>query len=401
MIVGCGTGDKAYLTRQEMAALLRAEVWVGEEDLVDRMEEEISDVREVAYLDDPKKIKEFVDQTPHDMIAVLLNGTPGFWNHLEDVYRALSFYRPVLIPGISEVAYFTSKAGIAYDDACLLDLENPESSVLPAVRFHHKVIVKTEEHPEEVLKDLIRAGEEKLFVYGGENLGKADERLLRGPIDRMAEGTYAAGTLFLILNQHPVRRSLTGIDDREFIRGAIPMTKSEVRAVVMSRMRLMEDDVVYDIGAGTGSVTCECALQVPKGRVYAIERKHEGVELIRENAHHFGLHNVHPILGHAPEGLVSLPNPDAAFIGGSGGKIKDIIQVLHSRNPQVRIVATAVTIESAGEMTAVMEELNMEPEILQIQASRAKKIGPRHMMMAENPIYIISAGGEPVVESVG
>lgn len=401
MIVGCGTGDKAYLTRQEMAALLGAEVWIGEEALVDRMEEEISDVREVAYLDDPEKIREFVDETSHDMIAVLLNGTPGFWNRLEEVYRVLSPYRPVLIPGISEVAYFASKAGISYDDACLVDLENPEASVLPAVRFHHKVIVRAAEHPEEVMKDLILAGEEKLFVCSGENLGKEDERLLHGSIDRMAEEVYAPGTIFFIFNRHPIRRSLTGIDDREFIRGAIPMTKSEVRAVVMSRMRLLEDDVVYDIGAGTGSVTCECALQVLKGRVYAIERKKEGIELIRQNAHHFGLHNVHPILGHAPEALASLPDPDAAFIGGSGGRMRDIIQLLHSRNPQVRIVATAVTIESAGEMTAALEELDMEPEILQIQASRAKKIGSRHMMMAENPIYIISAGGEPEAESVG
>lgn len=401
MIVGCGTGDKAYLTRQEMAALMGSEVWIGEEGLVDRMEEEISGVREVAYIENPEKIRRFVDDTSHEVIAVLLGGTPGFENHFDEIYRALSPYHPALIPGITECAYFAARIGISYDDACLLNLEDPETSVLPAVRAHRKVMVKTADHPEDVLHELVRAGEEALFVCGGENLGGKDERLPRGSIAHMAEKTYSPGTVWLILNQHPVRRPLTGIDDREFIRGSIPMTKSEVRAVVMSRMRLREEDTVYDIGAGTGSVTCECALQALKGRVYAIERKEEGIDLINQNAHHFGLHNIHAIPGTAPAALASLPNPDAAFIGGSGGKLRDIIQVLHSRNPDVRIVATAVTLESAGEITRELEELKMIPEILQIQASRAKKIGSRHMMMAENPIYIISAGGEPEVVSVG
>ena len=124
------------------------------------------------------------------------------------------------------------------------------------------------------------------------------------------------------------------------------MTKSEVRSVILSKLRLCEGDIVYDVGAGTGSVSVEAALANGRGHVYAFEREAEGCGLIRENARKLGAANVTVLEGAAPASFAGLPVPDAAFIGGSGGALEDILRALLSMNPAVRIVATAVSLET-------------------------------------------------------
>ncbi len=181
-----------------------------------------------------------------------------------------------------------------------------------------------------------------------------------------------------------------GISDEAFERGSLPMTKSEVRAVILSRLCLQVDEIVYDIGSGTGSVSVEMGGQVSAGCVYAVEQKAEGIGLVTRNAERFGLSNIHPIEGRAPEALLALPAPDAAFIGGSEGSLRGILALLLEKNPKVRVVLTAVTMETVAEGTALMEEYGMEPELVLLQVSRGRRIGTRHMMTALNPIYVIS-----------
>ncbi len=186
------------------------------------------------------------------------------------------------------------------------------------------------------------------------------------------------------------RRGMMGIRDELFERGTLPMTKSEVRAVVISRLQLMRDDIIYDIGSGTGSVSVEMALQSPEGTVYAIEEKQEGRILVERNATLFQVNNIVPVTGRAPGVLKELPKPDVAFIGGSGGDLSLILDTLLAKNPEVRIVLTSITIETVTEAVKWMEDRHMNTELLSVQASRGKKVGNRHMMMAENLIYILS-----------
>ncbi len=186
------------------------------------------------------------------------------------------------------------------------------------------------------------------------------------------------------------KRMRIGISDEEFIRGSLPMTKSEVRAMVMSRLSLAEDEIVYDIGSGTGSVSVEMALALPNGRVYAIEQKAEGGSLLAQNADKFAVENITFIQGRAPEAFAGLPAPDAVFIGGSSGSLQEMLEELLCKNPAVRVVLTALTIETVAEATDLMEKYEMEPEIISLSVSRSKKVGSRHLMLAQNPIYIIS-----------
>lgn len=182
--------------------------------------------------------------------------------------------------------------------------------------------------------------------------------------------------------------------DEWFIRGKIPMTKSEVRSVSVSKLELEPGHIVYDIGAGTGSVSVEMALHVPNGHVYAFEQKEEGCELIRKNAEKAGVRNLTVVSGKAPDSMEGYPAPDRVFIGGSGGNLGEILDLVTKKNPNVQIVINVIALESLSQTMEWMKRNGREPEVICMQVSRAEKRGPYHMMQAQNPIYIITMGSE-------
>lgn len=187
--------------------------------------------------------------------------------------------------------------------------------------------------------------------------------------------------------------------DEWFIRGEIPMTKSEVRAVSVSRLELQTNSIVYDIGAGTGSVSVEAALKVPKGHVYAFEQKEEGCALIRANAEKAGLTNLTVVPGKAPESLAGYPAPDRVFLGGSSGNMEEILDLVTELNPAVQLVINVIALESLNQAMAWFQKNGWEPEVVCMQVSRAAKRGPYHMMQAQNPIYILAAQGQQTQQS--
>ena len=169
------------------------------------------------------------------------------------------------------------------------------------------------------------------------------------------------------------------------------MTKEEVREVSICKLHLTDGAVVYDIGSGTGSVAVEIAGLSETVHVYAVERKPEAVELLRKNREHFHMDNMEIIEALAPEGLEELPVPTHAFIGGSGGRLMDILQTLYRKNPHMRIVINAISMETIAELQEVLEAFPVEDgEILQMQVNRVKKLGSYHLPQAENPVWICS-----------
>ena len=187
-------------------------------------------------------------------------------------------------------------------------------------------------------------------------------------------------------------RHFFGIEDDAFIRGDVPMTKKEIRAVVMNEACIDEDSVVLDVGAGTGSLSIEAALGAPKGHVYAIERFDKGIELIRANAEKFGVENLTIIEAKAPEGMEQLPMLDAVIIGGSAGGLSAILdETQRLLRAGGRLVVTAVTMETGA---AILKELKGRPftyEGFQMQVSRFRKAGPYHLLNPLSPIFIVTA----------
>ena len=187
------------------------------------------------------------------------------------------------------------------------------------------------------------------------------------------------------------KRLVPILDDDEFIRDKVPMTKASVRHLSVLKLGLNEGDVVYDIGSGTGSIACETALQSDSLKVYAIEMKHEACELISRNADKFTLKNISIIEGKAPAAFEGLEAPDCAFIGGSSGNLKDILDALNSMKRGIRVVINAVSLETMAEIQSVIKEFEISGlEIEQVSVSRSRELGNYHLMMAENPVLIAS-----------
>lgn len=184
-----------------------------------------------------------------------------------------------------------------------------------------------------------------------------------------------------------------GIEDEQFIRGDVPMTKQEIRVLTILKAKIEPSAVVWDIGAGTGSVSIEAALQAPQGHVYAVERNPEGIELIRKNAEKFHVDNLTAIESEAPEGLEALPLCDAAIIGGSGQHLDPILDLVAERlKDGGRIVLNCITVQTLASCLAYMRKHKKEfsYEAIQVQINRLKAVGPYDMALAINPIYIVT-----------
>ncbi|MBO4297411.1 MAG: precorrin-6Y C5,15-methyltransferase (decarboxylating) subunit CbiT, partial [Clostridia bacterium] len=206
--------------------------------------------------------------------------------------------------------------------------------------------------------------------------------------EELAAGAYDSLSVILVENPAGGKTPLrVGLPDEAFDRDETPMTKSEVRAVSVSKLALTRDAVVYDVGSGSGSVTVEAALLA--GWVYAVEMKPQAAALTQQNAAKFHLGNVTVIEGRAPDALQALPAPTHAFIGGSSGSMRDIVACLLRKNPQIRIVANAVTLESMAELSELAREFE-HADIAEITVSKPRQLGRYRLMTAQNPVYVFA-----------
>ena len=185
-----------------------------------------------------------------------------------------------------------------------------------------------------------------------------------------------------------------GIKDDALVRGNVPMTKEEIRILTLVKAQTAPDAVVYDVGAGTGSLSVEAARLAPQGHVYAIEKNPEGIVLIKENAARFSTRNLTVVEGAAPAALDGLPPLDVALIGGSGRRLPEILDIIGTRmHSGGRIVANAITMQTVA---ACLDYFHVHAELytyeaIQVQISRLERVGPYDMAKALNPIYIITA----------
>ena len=180
-----------------------------------------------------------------------------------------------------------------------------------------------------------------------------------------------------------------GLPDEAFIRGKTPMPKQEVRAAALAKLAVAPTDTLWDVGAGTGSVSVEMALAAPMGQVYAVECDADACALVRQNQAKFAASNLTLIAGKAPEALQNLPAPDAVFIGGSKGNMQAIVDAALAANPQTRLCIAAIALETLQQSIAALAAHGLAAQVTQIAVSRSKAAGSLHLMMANNPVFLI------------
>ena len=353
----------------------------------------------------PQDIADFIrTHREYRRFAVVMSGDTGFFSGTKKLLPLLEGCDTAVLPGLSSLSYLCARLRTSYEDVRVVSLHGRQHNILPEVRAASRlfVLVGGERGINDLCRRLTEGDLGHVSVYVGQRLGYPDERIVRGTAAELTDGVYAPLSVALIENPHPDAVVTPGLPDDAFLRSAegmpvVPMTKSEVRAVCLSKLRLTERSVCWDIGAGTGSVSVEMALQAKQGHVCAVERREDAAALLGQNRNRFALENLQVVCGSAPEACVGLPAPTHAFIGGSAGNMHEIVALLLAKNPRVRIVATAVSLESVAELTDCLTAFPFaETEVVSLQAARDRKAGSYHLMSGQNPIYIFTmqGGGE-------
>jgi len=326
--------------------------------------------------------------------AVLVSGDVGFYSAAAGLCDALAEHDLRFVPGISTVSAFFARLKLPWQDAAFVSAHGRKANVVDTVRRNRLTFCLTGNNANEIGTALCKAGFGHIQTHIGENLGTEQEQVCETVVKALVQRDFPSLTVLLFVNERFDDRTPCGLPDSYFSRLAgIPMTKSEIRAVILSKLGLRPADICWDIGAGTGSVTAEMALFAYCGHVYAVERREAAISLIEQNCAFFHLGNVTALCGEAPVVLETLPVPDAVFIGGSGGELSAIIFSVLAKNPDARIVVTAVTVETVSTALAAFSQAGLEPEIVQINVARGNQVGGLHLMEAQNPVTILSAGG--------
>ena len=397
ILAGTGMGSRGCLTRDVEEAIARADILLGARRLVDGHRE----VPERYAFYQAEQIIPFLRDIHGKTVVILFSGDTGFYSGCSRVYREIKKEikegglkaSVQVMPGISSAAYLASAIGESYEDAAVYSIHGRDLCNLAGkIRRSRKVFLLVSG-----VKDVNRLGqileEEDLSgcrVVTGYWLSCEDEdirsRTPRQCRELREEGLY---TCFIENPRAREARAAHGIRDCEFIRGKVPMTKEEVRAVSICKLRLHRGAVVYDIGSGTGSVAVEIAGLSDDIQVCALEKKGEAVSLIEENKRKFRLENIFVTQGEAPEALAGLPKATHGFIGGSGGRMREILDALRQINPHMQVVINGVTMETICELKEILGQYTTEDEeIVQLQVSRMKQAGSYHLMNGENPVWI-------------
>ena len=338
-------------------------------------------------------------------VCILASGDPLFFGIGSLVIKKIGAEHVEVIPHPSAMQWAFARLGMKWDDAAFLSLHGrPREGFLTRLRRHAKVACFTDEEnsPHALAAHLLAHGQTDWRAFVCENLGGAEERVREFSIAALAPAKDIAPLNVLVLVRTDLAwrppAALSFLHEDEFAK-RMPkkglITKREARLLSLASLAIRPNSVVWDIGAGSGSVAIEAALLAYEGRVYAIEVDPEGVAICEENLRAHGVDNVRLVAGRAPAACVDLEPPDAVFVGGSKGALDEIIDLALARlQPGGRLVVNAITLENVGEAYASFRRRNLVPEVTMLNVSRAEPLAHYLRWEAQNPIHIFSVTKE-------
>ena len=391
-LIGMGSGKWEALSAQAQQAVRSAGLVFGAKRLLAGLPPECTARQFALY--QPAEILETLAQAPGQDAAVLYSGDTGFYSGASGLLtplRALGIPARVY-PGVSSIQLLSAALGRPWQDWKLVSAHGCACDPVAECMMNRSVFFLTggTETPASLCQKLTDAGMGEAHGVVGENLGTGEEAIRYGSAAELAGQSFAPLSVLLVENFDVPHFRAPGFPDESFIRGQVPMTKQEVRAAVLAKLAVRPEDILWDVGAGTGSVSVELALAAPRGRVYAVECDPEGCALIRANRQRFLARNLTLVEGLAPAALADLPAPDAVFIGGSKGSLAAIVDAALEKNPAARICASAIALETLSAAVAALTARGRTVQVSQIAVSRARAVGGLHLMMAQNPIYLIT-----------
>ena len=401
-IMGMGAGGYKGLTIEEAEIISWAECLLGAKRLLDNIPDDKAkgDKRSIVRA---SEIVSCIEEHMGADICVLFSGDTGFYSGADGLKKVLDEknYEYRIIPNASSFSVMASRIGIDYRSSTLVSLHGRCNNERDFKRAVIGTIMKgrscffltgKDNSPERIAKVLVSVGLSDVCMSVGTSLGESEETIMTDSAKVVSGQEFADPNIVYIPEVTVYKRRIPGIDDDEFIRGEIPMTKRFIRSAVISELAdtKRKVSVIWDIGAGTGSVSVEAALSFPDATVQAVEIKEEGTKLIKENRKKFHAYNLEVYCGAASDIMGNLERPDIVFIGGSGGELYTILDHLDRFRKKIHVVMTAVTIDTISEIHRYLEEKDMEASMYEIAVNNVKKIGSSHMLRPESPVFLIN-----------
>ena len=407
-IIGAGPGNPDLLSRAALDAIDIADVVIGAHRALSGIDVP-PDVVRCELVKTADIVAALTDAASWQRAVVVMTGDVGLFSGARRLVEALSGDAQVgvrVIPGISSASYLAARLARPWQDWRFASAHGVACDIVAEAERAGELFLATSggEDPSRLSCELVQAGFGDARVTVAERLSYPDERITCATASEIAGQTFDDLNVMLIEFAggagSPVGSSASraassrwpyassGIPDELFIRGDVPMTKQEVRAAILAKLAVGPRDLCWDIGAGTGSVSVELALH--SRAVCAVEEREDACGLIRQNREKFGAWNLHLVQGTAPAACEDLPAPDAVFIGGSGGELGEILSLVAHRAPDAPICISAITLETLHRAVTGLEALGYDTEIAQIAVSRARHVKDFHLLLAQNPVFLIT-----------
>lgn len=401
-IVGVGDDGSPGLSQQATEVIARASKLYGSASLLERFADSKVDKQPLGP--DLERLATELDSAPEGSV-VLASGDPLFYGTARFLCERLGKETFQVIPHVSSMQLAFARVKESWDEAYLTNVASqPLDRILEKIRIAEKVGLFTSQDvpPSRVAELLIAKGVYYFTAYVCENLGAPDERVTKCELKDLVSQKFAPLNVLVLLRHNGTpdqqvltkNRRLFGNPD-EFFKQSRPkrglLTTSEVRSIALSELSLRPNAIVWDIGAGSGSVAIEAAQIAYQGKVYAIEMDAEDYGLMLENAKHFGVENLVGVLGEAPKAWDNLPDPHAIFVGGTGRAVTSIVQACWPRLQSAgTLVVNIMSIENVSELQQyIIRDLGLEPQLSMIQISKGTYQLEKHRFETANPSFLM------------
>lgn len=401
-IVGIGPGSPGYFMPIAKEKMARAHTVIAAKRLLPMLREfcgtEDVDFRVMGKIKDTLALIDDLLGQEKDVVLTV-SGDPLMYSLYKTILDdpVSEGWKMEIVPGIGSLQMLGAAFGETMEDARLLSVHGRSrspGSIALEVTENARVffLCSKEQGPAWLSRIMLDYRLDQVTVFAGSNLSYEDQLLVSGPPVEMAEKEFPSLCVAMIRN--PVPRKITRpcfLSDEDFERDKTPMTKEEIRVLILHKMKLVPEDIVWDIGAGTGSVSIECARQVPFGQVHAVEKNEQAIGLIKKNKEKFSADNLTIWEGDASDQVNKLPVPTKVFVGGSGGKLEKILETIAAFESPVQVTVSAVTLETIAETSEILGRYDPEYDLIQATVGRGRKIGHYHIVDTNNPVMIFTA----------
>ena len=394
-LVGAGIKGREEFGAKALEVIAKGEVLIGAQRHLDIFPDYPGTKMVLGEL---SVMLEFIRKT-EKRVTVLASGDPNFFGLSRFLLRNLPKERIEIFANVTSMQYAFARIKEPWDDAVFVSVHGRGiKNAIDKIIASEKVAVLTDEvnSPEVLAGELIRRGAEGYTAWVCEDLGMPTEKFTRTDVKGLVGFKCSPlNILILIKAWEPTLETwpVMGIADDLYATAKKLITKQEVRAVTLAKLQLQNDLVLWDIGAGSGSVSIEAGNLMPNGKVFALEKNSQYLGFIRGNIRKFSAGNVMLIETCAPEGIDDLPDPDRVFIGGSGGMLEDIIEAVDKRlKPEGMIVLNAVTLDTLTKAVEFLEDHGYTVEVCCVNVANTRALTEYKMFESHNPVYIIAAG---------